>query len=107
MLTKNLFSWCLSVCLVTLPAIAVPLTDPTQPWLPKQGSHQASVVTPEVVWRLQAVQQTQDGAVAIINNALVRVGETIAGIRVEKIEHQSVYLANGRVLKVFAVTQSS
>ncbi|MBL6734433.1 MAG: hypothetical protein ISP86_00930 [Shewanellaceae bacterium] len=93
--------------MITLPAIAVPLTDPTQPWLSKQVSPQVSVVAPDEVWRLQAVQQTQDGAVAIINNTLVRVGETIAGSRIEKIEHQSVYLANGRVLKVFAVTQSS
>lgn len=106
MFIKNLFNWYLSGYLVAMPVIAVPLTDPTQPWVPQQRQRPTPVATPKMVWRLQAVHQTPKGAVAIVNNTLVRVGQTIAGVRVNKIEHQRVYLANGRILKVFAVTQS-
>ena len=92
---------------MAMPVTAVSLTDPTQPWRANRPSPTVASSNPIVKWRLQAVQHTRQGAVAIINNTLVKVGETIAGMRVEKIEHQCVYLANGRVLKVFAVTQSS
>ena len=89
-----------------MPVMALPLTDPTQPWVPKQRPQQAPVTATKMVWRLQAVHQTKQGAVAIVNNTLVKTGQSIAGIRVDKIDHQRVYLANGRILKVFAVTQS-
>jgi hypothetical protein len=76
---------------------AAELADPTRPYGGVSGPVTAMPEPVTVQWRLSMVRIAPDDRSAMLNGALVREGDTVAGARVVRIEAGAVVLdAGGR-----------
>lgn len=92
--------------LLALPALALaqpesPLRDPTQPIAYRAADPKAPVSSQ---LQLSAIFLSERGASAIVNGQRVKPGDSVAGVRIERIEAGRVYFHGERsgVLRLHA-----
>jgi hypothetical protein len=90
---KTLPLACLTALLISLPAIADRLADPTRP---PQGQRSQPTGARSSV-RVEAILHSDDRRLAIVNGKVVRPGDHVSGVRIEEILVDSVrYVRDGR-----------
>lgn len=79
--------------LMTVPVVAAPLTDPTQP--PGfVGGVTAAGSTKAPAWQVSSILISSDRRMAVINGKIVSQGDIVGSAKVIRISHTAVTLRN-------------